>query len=164
MERSSNDKHELLQCLCLYGNYEHRKGLQVVDYEAALTMKKDFYGFCRKKIPIFIGHLDELESFSFIKKHKKDSIEGYIKEFIVDQRGIWVLVEYNKESTFEQCFKEELLMSPRWRMEVLSDGKYRPVELLSIALTGKPNIYCSGRLPKIITQKDFNITFFGNGD
>lgn len=164
MERNSNDKHVLLQCLCLYGNYKHFKGLQVVDYESGMSMKKDFYGFRRKKIPLFIGHLDEIKSLSYIKKHDKDSIIGYVKEFIVDHRGIWVLIEYNKNEFFKKCLKEELLMSPRWKMTDLGSGKFRPTELLSIGLTGNPNINHSGRLPKIITQKEFNFTAFGNDD
>ena len=133
---------ELLQILCPYGEWPHSQGMQIVDEEAASRMKSaaKYSAAFTRGIPIYIGHPDEGGS------GKKIRTVGRIKKICATEGGIAVLANYD-EGTFRKIESGKLkAMSPRWQMEKLENGKYRPVRLISAGLTNNPNIPESGKI------------------
>ena len=131
-----------------FGNWPHAKGNQVVDGLAADRMKSASEGFFPREIPIYVGHPDEKSA------RCKDKRVGVVRKIFKAEDGILVEAQYD-DATFEKIKSGEIrCMSPRWEMDKIGDGEFRPVRLVSVGLTNNPNIAGSGRiiraaLPKI---------------
>ena len=139
-----------MQVLCPYGEWKHSNGMQYVDRIAAEKMYKNFHSiknFLRRKIPIYIGHPDDSPH-----KRQKPKAVGQVREIHLLDGGIAILSEYNEHilKKFRTC--PNLALSPRWQMEKLNNGKFRPVKLISVGVTEYPNISESGRIIKIQTN------------
>ena len=141
---------EIVQVLCPYGEWPHSQGMQLVDEEAAVKMKKSarFSGTFSLGIPIYIGHPDEAGS------RRKARTVGRIKKICATDGGIAVVANYD-DDTFKKIENGKLkAMSPRWQMEKLPDGKYRPIRLISAGLTNNPNIPGSGKVISASAPKE----------
>jgi len=130
---------ELLQVLCPFGEWSHSKGMQVVDEEAARRMKRAAWSPLGQ-IPVYVGHPDDAPST------RKISPVGKIKKICRTKDGIAVVAAYSQKAYDDIVSGRLSAMSPRWKMELLGSGKYRPVKLLSVGLTNNPNIPESGRI------------------
>ena len=129
-------KLEKLQLLAPFGEHEHFKGIQLVDEIAADKMIAKVRRFFARKIPVYIGHPDE---------HGENAEPlGFVCNLYKAKCGIVAAIEYNNRFlASNEVFSG---LSPRWRMEPLRDGRFRPVQLISVGLTNKPNIERSGEL------------------
>ena len=129
---------ELLQVLCPFGEWPHAKGMQVVDEESARKMKRAAAWSAAVGIPIYVGHPDD--------EGIRAKAVGRIKRICPTNDGIAVVAAY-PQKTYEKIVRGDFsAMSPRWRMQKLGDGRYRPVKLLSVGLTNNPNISESGKI------------------
>lgn len=129
---------ELLQVLCPFGEWPHTKGMQVVDEESARKMKRAAAWSAAVGIPIYVGHPDD--------EGIKAEAVGRVKRICPTADGIAIVAAY-PQKTYEKIIGGEFkAMSPRWRMQKLDDGRYRPVKLLSVGLTNNPNISESGKI------------------
>ena len=133
----------IVQILSPYGEWPHKLGMQLVDERSLEKMKRvaRFSTLVGCGIPIFIGHPDESPRSKAVPVGKISRIFGL-------GDGIAVEAKYSDEA-FRKISEGKLKsMSPRWRMEKLPDGKFRPVKLISAGLTNNPNIPDSGRIVK----------------
>lgn len=130
---------EILQVLCPYGKWRHAKGMQIVDEEAAKKMGRAAIGNAIFPIPIYVGHPDEDNS-------AKARAVGRIKRIIKTRDGIAVLAAYPQKTYDEIVGGKYAAMSPRWKMQNIGGGNYRPVKLISVGLTNNPNIAESGKI------------------
>lgn len=133
----------IVQILSPYGEWPHKLGMQLVDERSLEKMKRAarFSTLVGCGIPIFIGHPDESPRSKAVPVGKISRIFGL-------GDGIAVEAKYSDEA-FRKISEGKLKsMSPRWRMEKLPDGKFRPVKLISAGLTNNPNIPDSGRIVK----------------
>ena len=71
---------ELLQILCPFGEWPHRKGLQIVDEQSAEMMKRNVSWLPMSGIPIYIGHPDD------DKQCGKTAAVGRVKKNLFNQR------------------------------------------------------------------------------
>lgn len=130
---------EILQVLCPYGKWRHSKGMQIVDEESAKKMGRAAIGNAFFPIPVYIGHPDE-------DNPSKARAVGRIKRIIKTRDGIAVLAAYPQKTYDEIVGGKYAAMSPRWKMQNLGGGNYRPVKLISVGLTNNPNIAESGKI------------------
>ena len=129
-----------LQLLCPFGEFHHWRGNQIVDEIACEQMIKNSKSFFKKcNIPIYFKHPDDL--YSDPSKLEK-RILGYCHDIIMSNDGIYIQCEYTKSGI--RKLRKCKHLSPRWKMQYLGDGNYRPVELISLGITDKPNIEYSG--------------------
>lgn len=136
------DYERVVQLLSPYGNWDHKHGMQVVDKTAAQKMSKAFMqGFDRFfGLPIYVGHPDEG------KNAKRAKPVGKVEYVSMTEDGIAICAKYTKDA-YEKLSKGKLQwLSPRWRMEELKDGSFRPVKLISVGMTNNPNIPGSGAI------------------
>ena len=133
----------IVQILSPYGEWPHKLGMQLVDERSLEKMKRAarFSTLVGCGIPIFIGHPDESPRSKAVPVGKISRIFGL-------GDGIAVEAKYSDEA-FRKISEGKLKsMWPRWGMEKLPDGKFRPVKLISAGLTNNPNIPDSGRIVK----------------
>ncbi|MDR3143893.1 MAG: phage protease [Puniceicoccales bacterium] len=131
-----------------FGEYQHPKGIQVLDENSAKAIVDSFLSFrgrlMRKfrGIPVFIGHPDDPEFSS-----KNGKVYGTIENLRVDDGALWILLEWTDVG--EELFRSDILrhLSPRWLTVRMDDGRLFPRRLLSVGLTNHPNIKCE-HLPK----------------
>ncbi|MFI3290567.1 MAG: phage protease [Opitutales bacterium] len=139
-------KNKLIQVISPYGKWSHSKGLQIVDKNSALKMAKNFpselWQKLFKKIPIYLGHPDEYNKKSALKKQ----IIGYVEKIIALDDCIAGVCTYNNEVYKKILEKELRSMSPRWKTLDLEDGTFMPIELISVGLTNEPNIANAGEI------------------
>jgi len=130
---------QLLQVLCPYGKWQHPRGMQTVDEESARRLRRSMtFSNPFRQIPIYIGHPDDSP------RKSAPTPVGKITKILQTHDGIAVVANYD-ESTREKILDKKIsAMSPRWQMEKLDDGTFRPVRLLSVGLTNNPNIPASG--------------------
>ena len=143
---------ELVQLLCPYGNWSHSKGMQLVDKTSAEKIRNSFMrGFDRIwGVPIYIGHPDDSPS------NKRPQAVGKIESICVTEEGIAVSAIYS-EKAFEKIESGKLKwLSPRWQMQKLKDGRFRPIRLISVGMTNNPNIPKSGTILSSKKASDAN--------
>lgn len=143
----------LTQLLCPFGKFTHWKGMQLIDISAGLYLHEALFTkiFHKlKEIPIYgNGHADNI---SKDKQWLKQSTVGYVVDIFNSNQGILVKCEYHNITGLELIKRWKYSMSPSWKMQIVKDEEescgiaYRPIELLSIALTQSPNIAESGRI------------------
>jgi len=137
-----NANRKLVQVLAPYGLWHHSKGEQLVDELSAEKMAKNSRKLFAGEIPIYIGHPDE------IRKNCRDKRVGRIGRISASADCILVEAAYT-EDAYKKIMDGSLKsMSPRWEMESIGGGKYRPVRLISVGLTNNPNIEHSGTVVK----------------
>ena len=137
---------ELLQVLCPFGEWEHPKGMQVVDEESARRMRRSAGWSAMSPIPIYIGHPDDIPS------KRKPKVVGKIKRICRSHDGIAVVAQYPKKIYKDVISGKFSAMSPRWQMEHIEGEKYRPVKLISVGLTNNPNIADCGKILSMRTN------------
>lgn len=133
---------ELVQLLCPYGNWNHAKGMQLVDKTAAQKIRNSFMrSFDRIwGVPIYIGHPDDNPTLI------KPKAVGKIESICITDEGIAISAKYS-QSAYKKIAEGSLKwLSPRWQMQRLEDGRFRPVRLISVGMTNNPNIPKSGTL------------------
>lgn len=150
MWRSKTNKkfvHRLHQKLFNYGevfgnDITHTKyGQQVLDVQAAKLLRK--LRFWR---PIYVyagGHWD-LKSLS--KQEVEEQRCGIVRKIILHESYAEVVIDYTEEMASTFLTDNSLRLSPAWIGNRCGVGMYRPIKLLSLATTYKPNIAESGEL------------------
>ncbi len=145
---------EILQILSPYGNWSHKNGMQVVDETAAKKMERNFYMSRAvtlwRGLPVYIGHPDDPSS-----ARPNAKIVGRIKRIFSIDGGIAALICYPEEILKKLRSGKIRAISPRWQMESLGDGNFRPVKLISAGLTNNPNIPDSGKIISIDSSDSF---------
>jgi hypothetical protein len=150
--------------LCFSKQYMHVKGMQIIDkisidniigtFKTYNKFLKPFSSYYTSGVPIYIGHLDE---HSTNANYLRGQIIGYAVDIRVDYIDDIPALTYTIKFT-NNC-KNELIkliedgvfaVSPRWQMQYIEDINFRPIKLISLALTQNPNIEESG---SIIKQK-----------
>lgn len=137
---SKNSANSVLQILSPYGNWSHSKGMQIVDEIAGEKIVNSFSrSFTRFwGLPIYVGHPDE--------KGKGAKAVGRVESISLTKEGIVILASYSDEA-FNKLISGKLKwLSPRWQMQDLGKGNFRPVKLISVGMTNNPNIKGSGKL------------------
>jgi hypothetical protein len=127
------------------GQYEHRKGLQIVDRdstEAMIYYFNSLRGKLMRKflgLPIYIGHPDDPE----YGHPQNASIYGRVENLKAENNALWILVHWTDLG--KRLFGGKFLrhLSPRWMMRKIEDRLFRPVRLISVGMTNRPNL-CRG--------------------
>ncbi|MDR0728424.1 MAG: hypothetical protein LBF21_02350 [Puniceicoccales bacterium] len=131
--------------LSAYGHYPHPQGLQCIDRAAAQAMVehfKSFRGRLRRRfggLPVYIGHPDDPQ-LRQQPGHQDTRAYGWIQDLEAREDGLHGLVKWSDaglELLHNAFFK---FFSPRWEMQAIGPGQFKPVRLLSIGLTNYPNI------------------------
>lgn len=146
----------LLQILSPFGEWGHSKGCQVVDEIAGIRMRKDFESIFRKifrkSVPIYEGHPDDEFEIKNLKGYEIGEVEG----ITINEEGIVVLCRYESGALERMESLGFKYLSPRWQMESLGGGRYRPIKLISIGMTDNPNIKGSGKVVSgVVLNNDF---------
>lgn len=133
---------DTIQLLCPYGNWQHSKGMQVVDKIAGEKIRNNFMrSFARLRgLPIYVGHPDD--------GRKKLPLKpvGKIQSVCKTAQGIVICARYEHKIFSEIESGKLKWLSPRWQMQDLGDGLFRPIKLISAGLTNNPNIPSSGSI------------------
>ncbi|MDR0679726.1 MAG: phage protease [Puniceicoccales bacterium] len=131
--------------LVSFGQYDHPKGLQLVDCDSAKAMINYFNSlrgkFMRRFVglPIYVGHPDDPE----YEGNQDRSIYGRVESIKIESGALWVLSRWTElgRKLFTSGFLRYL--SPRWLMRKIRDRIFQPVRLISIGMTNHPNL-CKG--------------------
>lgn len=128
-----------------YGEYPHEEGIQCLNRFSAEEMSRRFHSlssrFVRrfKGIPIYIGHPDDPKFYNQ-KGHRDLRVYAWVKSMEAREDALWILPQWSEvglklmKNAFFKYF------SPRWRMKKIGQGRFEPVQLLSVGLTNNPNI------------------------
>jgi phage I-like protein len=129
-----------------YGDFPHSRGIQRVDRKAADAMVNHFSRLSSKLarrfggLPFYIGHPDHPDH---AKEFPDQRAYGWVNSLETREDGIYAKVEWSapgKELLTNSHFK---FLSPHWNADTSIEGGkkvLRPVELVSIGLTNKPNL------------------------
>ena len=116
-------------------------GSQTLDKDAAKLLSK--LRFWR---PVYVydeGHWD----FKTLDKAELEEKRcGIVRKIILHERFVEIVIDYTEEVASQFITDNRLRLSPCWQCKKITSGRYRPVKLLSIATTYKPNIAESGEL------------------
>ncbi len=126
-----------------FGRFPHRVGMQVFDRQAADAIvslfhsAKDRLARLWRGLPIFIGHPD-LDPKTYPDQRKY----GSVQRLEVRADGLYAQAKWSRagrEIVNDEHFD---FPSPLWNMEPVprEAGAFRPVELISVGLTNRPNI------------------------
>lgn len=138
-----SNKVVLLQVLSPFGNWQHQRGMQVVNKQSAKAMRQSFGALKRlfgAKLPIFEGHPDDTP------RKKLPKPLGYIRDIHETIDGIAITAEYDENTYRERIENKYSALSPRWEMKALGREQYTPIRLISVGLTNNPNIPQSGKV------------------
>lgn len=141
-----SSKNFLMQILSPYGDWPHPRGIQAVDKESTRRMKRALGGLSKilgARVPIYMGHPDDHS------RGKKLKSLGYVHAIHEVDGGIAISSCYDDETYKKFIDGTYKSLSPRWQMEKLTDGRYRPVRLISVGITNNLNIEGSGELIRI---------------
>ena len=126
-----------------FGRFPHRVGMQVFDRQAANAIvtlfksTKDKLARLFRGLPVYVGHPD-LDPKAY-PDHRK---YGSIQDLEVRDDGLWAKPKWSKagkEIVNDEHYDFQSLL---WNMEPVPNeaGAFRPVELISVGLTNRPNI------------------------
>ena len=126
-----------------FGRFPHRVGLQVFDRQAANSIvsrfksARDRLARLWRGLPVFVGHPD-LDPKTY-PDHRK---YGSIQDLEVRADGLWARPKWSRAGREIVNDEHYDFQSPLWNMEPVPNeaGAFRPVELLSVGLTNRPNI------------------------
>ena len=129
-----------VQILARLGKHPHPRGMQVLDKRSFKKMRAKLRWIFATKVPIYENaHPDETP----MPKDELKSLEvGFVKDLILADNVILMVSKYKKKAYQE--IKNGRKLSPRWKMESLNNGEYRPIRLISVGITNIPNIKESG--------------------
>jgi len=101
-----------------------------------------FRGRLRRRfggLPVYIGHPDDPQ-FRQQPGHQDTRAYAWIQDMDARDDGLCVLTKWSEAGLrlLRNAFFK--FLSPRWEMQSLEPGKFRPVRLLSVGLTNYPNI------------------------
>ncbi|MDR3143744.1 MAG: phage protease [Puniceicoccales bacterium] len=151
-----------------YGHYPHPQGLQCIDRVAVQAMVehfKSFRGRLRRRfggLPVYIGHPDDPQ-LRQQPGHQDTRAYAWIQDLEAREDGLHGLIKWSDaglELLRNAFFK---FFSPRWEMQVIGPGQFRPIRLLSIGLTNYPNIpgdaianqeVSEGKAPAAVTREE----------
>lgn len=138
-----------VQLLCPFGNWAHPKGMQVVDKTACEKIRNNFMRSLARirGLPIYVGHPDDKGGIFPLKS------AGKIQSVCITGQGLVICARYERKVFSEIQSGRLKWLSPRWQMEKLKDGYFRPVRLISAGLTNCPNIPSSGSM--LLSYADF---------
>jgi hypothetical protein len=134
-----------------FGQYAHRKGMQVVDDGAACAMV-NYFNSLRGKLmrkflglPIYIGHPDDRECGNA----GDGTVYGCVEALKIKGEALWALLRWTKlgQKLFSGGFLRHL--SPRWIMRKICDRIFQPIRLISLGMTNHPNLYGEGNTTAI---------------
>lgn len=133
---------DLVQLLCPFGNWAHSKGMQVVDKTACEKIRNNFMRSLARirGIPIYVGHPDDESGMRPLKA------AGKIQSVCITEQGLVICARYERKIFSEIRQGKLKWLSPRWQMQKLKEGYFRPVRLISAGLTNNPNIPSSGSI------------------
>ena len=126
-----------------FGRFPHRVGMQVFDQQAANSIVKlfkstrDRLARLWRGLPVYVGHPDmDPKTYPDHRKY------GSIQDLEVRADGLWARPKWSKAGREIVNDEHYDFQSPLWNMEPVPHeaGAYRPVELLSVGLTNRPNI------------------------
>lgn len=125
-----------VQILARLGKHPHPRGMQVLDKRSFKEMRAKLRWIFATKVPIYENnHPDEIP----MPKDELKSLEvGFVKDLILTDNVILMVSKYKKKAYRE--IKNGRKLSPRWKMESLNNGEYRPIRLISVGITDIPNI------------------------
>lgn len=116
-------------------------GSQILDRCAAKQISK--LRFWR---PVYVyaeGHWD----FKTLDKAELEEKRcGIVRKIIPRESFAEVVIDYTEEVASQFITDKNLRLSPCWQCKKITSGRYRPIKLLSLATTYKPNIEESGEL------------------
>ncbi len=126
-----------------FGRFPHRVGMQVFDQKAAnaivglFNSAKDRLARLWRGLPIFVGHPD-LDPKAY-PDHKK---YGSLQALEVRDDGLYGKAKWSAAGKEIVNSEHYDFQSPLWNMEPVPNeaGSFRPVELISVGLTNRPNI------------------------
>jgi hypothetical protein len=131
--------------LIAYGEYPHPRGMQCVHRDFAQAMVDRFHSFrgrLQRKfggLPLYIGHPDDPQ-FHQQPGHQDTRAYAWIQDMDARNDGLWILIKWSDaglQLIHNAFFK---FFSPRWEMQPIDHGKFKPIRLLSVGLTNRPNI------------------------
>ena len=126
-----------------FGRFPHRVGTQVFDRQAANSIVKLFQSardrLARlwRGLPVYVGHPDmDPKTYPDHRKY------GSIQDLEVRADGLWARPRWSRAGREIVNDEHYDFQSPLWNMAPVPNepGAYRPVELLSVGLTNRPNI------------------------
>ena len=116
-------------------------GSQLLDRCAAKQLSK-----FRFWPPVYVyaeGHWD----LKFLDKAKLEEKRcGIVRKIILRDSYAEAVIDYTEEVASQFITDKNLRLSPFWQCKKITFGRYRPIKLLSLATTYKPNIEESGEL------------------
>jgi len=126
-----------------YGEYPHKRGLQVLDNEAAEAMQAGFRGVAGRLrgmfrgVPIYIGHPDVPELSG---QWPDKRAYGWVKDVLAANDALEIHVQWGRagrELVEDAAFR---FFSPYWGGQEIGGRRVRPMQLWSVGLTNTPNI------------------------
>jgi len=131
--------------LCDYGDYPHTQGLQRLTRQAAQVMARkhrSLYARLKRYFggsPIYVGHPDDA-AFRDQPGHDDTRAYAWIHQLDARDDGLYILPTWSNAGKRLLAEAHYKYFSPRWKVRVLEDGSFEPVELISVGLTNQPNI------------------------
>ncbi|MDR0445341.1 MAG: phage protease [Puniceicoccales bacterium] len=128
-----------------YGEYFHPQGVQCIHHAFAQAMVdrfRSFRGRLQRKfggLPLYIGHPDDPQ-FHQQPGHQDTRAYAWIQDMDARDDGLWILVKWSDAGL--QLIRNAFFkfFSPRWEVQPIDHGKFKPIRLLSVGLTNRPNI------------------------
>lgn len=140
-----SDTEEWIQISPL-GDFPHAKGIQRVDTKAVQAMANHFTSLRSKLsrrfggLPFFVGHPDVA---GLANEYPDNKAYGWIMEVEARADGLWGKTKWSEAGKQMLANAHYKFFSPHWNAEAATEnGKriLRPVELVSVGLTNKPNL------------------------
>lgn len=116
-------------------------GGQILDRCAAKQLSK--LRFWR---PVYVYEGAHWDFKTFDKAELEEKRCGIVRKIILRDTYAEVVIDYTEEMASAFLTDKKLRLSPCWQGKEIGQAKYRPIKLLSIATTYKPNIVESGEL------------------
>jgi phage I-like protein len=122
------------------GDYPHARGLQRIDKAAVEAMANHFKR--ARGVPFYVGHPDVpgMES-----EYPDKKAYGWVKEVEARADGLYGKVKWSEPGKAMLANSHFRFFSPYWNSATIGQGAngkpiFRPLELLSVALTNQPNL------------------------
>ena len=140
-------RHEKWILLAPLGDHPHEQGLQRVDAEALRRMERAFHsllGRLKRALigrALYLGHPDTPELSA---RYPDGRLYGLIHQLQARAEGLFARITLTEEG-LRLVQAGIRWLSPYWKVEQIgktAEGRplYRPVELISVGLTRRPNI------------------------
>lgn len=121
-------------CQTLFGN-------QILDKCAVKQLSK--LRFWR---PVYVYYGAHWDFKDLDKAELEEKRCGIVRKIILRDNYVEIVIDYTEEVASQFITDNKLRLSPCWQCKRITSGRYRPIKLLSLATTYKPNIAESGEL------------------